>query len=82
MPLLIFIYSMIWQLICKYKPFWQEVSVEYVSYTQVTIKALGPLVAHYKLITNHLFKTQALVENFEISIPHTLTQWNAGMCYI
>ena len=28
MPLLIFIYSMMWQLICKYEPFWQEVSVE------------------------------------------------------
>ena len=27
MPLLIFIYSMMWQVICKYEPFWQEVSV-------------------------------------------------------
>ena len=30
MPLLIFIYSMMWQLICKYEPFIQEVSVEYL----------------------------------------------------
>ena len=30
----------------------------------------------------HLFKTQALVQHFEIFIPHTLLQRNAGMCYI
>ena len=29
MPLLIFIYSMMWQLFCKYElPFWQDVNVE------------------------------------------------------
>ena len=37
--LLIFIYSMMGQLICKYEPFWQEVSE-----THVTVKALGHLV--------------------------------------
>ena len=37
LALLIFIYSMIGLLICKYEPFWQEVSV--VSDTQVTVKA-------------------------------------------
>ena len=42
MPLWIFIYSMMGLLICKYDPFWQEVSA--VSDTQVTIKACGPQV--------------------------------------
>ena len=42
MQLLIFTYSMMGVLICKYEPFWQEVSA--VSDTQVTVKACGPLV--------------------------------------
>ena len=38
MPLLIFNYSMMGQLVCKYEPFWQEVCIE------SQIKAYGPLV--------------------------------------
>ena len=42
MPLLIFIYSIMGQVICKYEPFRQDVSA--VSYTQVTVNACGTFV--------------------------------------
>ena len=42
--MLIFIYSMIGLLICKYEPFWQEVNEDRVPDTQVTIKACRALV--------------------------------------
>ena len=38
MPLLIYIYNMMGQLISKYEPVWQEVSVESLIRTQVTVK--------------------------------------------
>ena len=43
MPLLIFTYSMMGLFICKHEPFWQEVFVDFVTCTQVTVKARGPL---------------------------------------
>ena len=54
MPLFNFIYSMMGQLISKYEPFRQEVSVEF----QVTVKALGPLVLDKLLLYD-----QTLIEN-------------------
>ena len=37
--------SMMGLLICKYEPFWQEVSA--ISDTQVAVKVFGPLVDQY-----------------------------------
>ena len=42
-PLLNFIYPMMGLLICKYEPFWQEIS-EVFETPQVTVKACWPLV--------------------------------------
>ena len=53
MPLLNFIYSMIGLLICKYEPFWHEVSVEFLIFR-------WPL-RHGRLL--FLFETAAQVSN-------------------
>ena len=55
MPLLILIYSIIGQLICKYEPFWQEVSVKSVI-LRLPLRPFGPLVAFVKrTLSKHLY---------------------------
>ena len=44
MPLLIFTYSLMGLLICKYEPFRQEISVYVECDTQVTVESCEPLV--------------------------------------
>ena len=47
MPLLIFIYSMMWQLFCKYElPFWQDVSVE----SLILKDRSGPLASYFSCL--------------------------------
>ena len=55
MPLLIFIYSMMGQPICKYEPFSQEVSVDRVSDAQVTVKTLWPLVQRCHPVSIYIY---------------------------
>ena len=80
MPLLILIYSMMWQLICKYKPFWQEVSVE----SLILRCPLSPLDLLYNFSANFfrawLFSSQILLAvtvhfNEHICLMVTL-RWN------
>ena len=42
---------------CKYAPFWQEVSVK--SHTQVTVKVCGPLVIYFHLWILYLLQVFA-----------------------